>query len=182
MKKLLMFTILFYLLFPGMWAMAHTGLETSIPKEGEIVTQPLQEVVLTFETEIESLSTMELFRSNHTGIPLNNLSVEGNTMKADLDQELENGSYSIDWKIVGIDGHPIEGKINFQVQLEQEKAGEETQGEEDQPTTEQPENVTEPQDAQEETTQEEKNSLFPILIIVLVVVLIGSILIFRKKK
>lgn len=182
MKKWITFALVLCMLFPGMLAKAHTGLESSNPKEGEVVTESLEEVVLIFETEIESLSTMELFNSDQTGIPLNNLTVEGNTMKGDLNQELENGTYIIDWKIVGKDGHPIEGKVKFEVQLEQEEAVDETQEEEEQATEQQEKQAETSQDVKEENTKAAGNNLFPVLIIVMVIVLVASLLMLRKKK
>ena len=181
MKKLITLIIIVSLLSPGIWAEAHTGLDTSTPKEGDILTEPLQGVMLSFETEIESLSTLKLVHSEETEIPLNNLIVNGNTMKADLNQKLENGNYTIVWKIVGNDGHTIEGKVNFVVQLEQqENQVEEGQG------TEQPEKQGEQlKDRNDENSQVKssgESTFFPILIFGLVIILIVSFLIVRKKK
>jgi hypothetical protein len=99
-------------------------------------------------------------------------------MKADLNQELENGTYFVNWKIVGKDGHTIEGKVNFQVQLEEEKVADGTQEEEEQ-TTDQLEKQAEPEDVKEENKE---GNLFPILIIALGLVLAASFLLLRKKK
>ncbi|KKK38122.1 hypothetical protein WQ57_09895 [Mesobacillus campisalis] len=157
-------------------AKAHTGLETSLPTEGETVTQPIREVVLTFNTEIEALSTMQLFQVDDTEMPLHNLTINGNVMKADIEDDLKNGSYVIHWKIVGKDGHPIEGKINFQVQNEEELVGLETEE-----AAETPENKEEAPSVVDEE-EENSNSFFPILIIGLAIVLAASFLIMRKKK
>ncbi|MFS0636935.1 copper resistance CopC family protein [Mesobacillus foraminis] len=178
MKKLITIAFLFYMVLPAMLAHAHTGLETSNPEEGEVISQVLEEVVLTYETEIESLSTMELVNAQQTKIPLNNLTVEGNTMKANLGQELENGAYSINWKIVGKDGHPIEGKVNFQIQLEEGTVADEME-EEGKQAADEPEKQDEPQDVKAEN---EEGNLFQILIIGLAIVLAVSFLMLRKKK
>ncbi|WP_053362387.1 copper resistance CopC family protein [Bacillus sp. FJAT-27251] len=164
-------------------AKAHTGLETSLPKEGETVTQPIQEVVLTFNTEIEALSTMQLFRADDTEMPLHNLTIDRHVMKADLGQDLKNGSYVINWKIVGKDGHPIEGKVNFQVQMKEESAAPETgEAAETPETPETPENKEEAPSVVDEEVEENSNSFFPLLIIGLAIVLAASFLIMRKKK
>ncbi|TCN20471.1 copper resistance CopC family protein [Mesobacillus foraminis] len=178
MKKLITIAFLFYMMLPAMLAHAHTGLETSNPKEGEVVSQQLEEVVLTYETVIESLSTMELVNAKQTKIPLNNLTVEGNTMMANLGQELENGAYSINWKIVGKDGHTIEGKVNFQVQLEGDTVADEPQDDRGQAADES-KKQDEPQDVKAEN---EEGNLFQILIIGLAIVLAVSFLVLRKKK
>lgn len=176
MKKMFVLLLALFVCFSPVPAKAHTGLETSLPQEGENVTQPLRELVLTFNTEIESLSTMQLFHADNTGILLHNLSVEGNVMRADLEQDLKNGSYLIDWKIVGKDGHPIEGKVNFQVQMEEEESLE--------PETEEietPENKEEPSEVADKE-EEKSNSFFPLLILGLAIVLAASFFIMRKKK
>ncbi|WP_121612568.1 copper resistance CopC family protein [Mesobacillus foraminis] len=178
MRKLIIIAFLFYIILPAMLAHAHTGLEISNPAEGEVILQKLEEVVLTYETEIESLSTMELVNGQQTKIPLNNLTVEGNTMKANLGQELENGAYSINWKIVGKDGHPIEGKVNFQIQLEEGTVADEME-EDSKQAADEPEKQDEPQDVRAE---DEEGNLFQILIIGLAIVLAVSFLVLRKKK
>ncbi|QDY47028.1 copper resistance protein CopC (plasmid) [Planococcus glaciei] len=56
MKKIIALTLLVFFL-SGPSAFAHTGLESSTPAEGEVVTEELQEMVLAFNTELEKASS-----------------------------------------------------------------------------------------------------------------------------
>ena len=38
-------------------------------------------------------------------------------MWANFLQPLKNGNYIVDWKIIGTDGHPIEGTFSFSVEV-----------------------------------------------------------------
>ena len=59
MKKLFFLIICTLVMIPTI-ANAHTELTTSNPAAGQVVTEDLTELVLTFAGEIESLSTMKL--------------------------------------------------------------------------------------------------------------------------
>ena len=115
MKKLLLFTLIFMLAFTTN-AFAHTHLESSSPENGQVVTEELREIFLTFGEKLERLSTFELSNSDGQSIPVENenITIE-EQMKGTLANPLENGEYTVVWKIVAADGHPIEGEFTFSV-------------------------------------------------------------------
>lgn len=116
MKKLL--TVLFIFIFAlPFTANAHTTLTASTPSEGEVITEVLEEVQLDFGTGIEEASTMTLEGEN-ASFEFESIEVEGQTMTGKINEELPNGSYIIHWKIIGADGHPIEGEIPFALNIE----------------------------------------------------------------
>ncbi|WMT18449.1 copper resistance CopC family protein [Parageobacillus toebii] len=119
MKKMILIMFLIFLCIPSI-GYAHSYLSSSNPKERETVTTPLKTITLTFETKIEKLSTMHLFKSGNE-IPFNNITVKDNQLIGTVSTPLENGSYTIVWKIVGEDGHPITGEIPFDVKVAQNK-------------------------------------------------------------
>ena len=92
---------------------AHTSLQESSPKDGEIVTEPIQELRLVFGTKVEQTSKIRVANSEGESITLGNLVVEEDEMWATFLQPLENGNYDVKWTIVGADGHPIEGAFSF---------------------------------------------------------------------
>ncbi|MEK1829279.1 copper resistance protein CopC [Priestia megaterium] len=53
--------------------------------------------------------------------------VEGHDLIASLDQPLKNGSYTVDWEIVGEDGHVMKDSIAFKVDVKDEAKEENTQ-------------------------------------------------------
>jgi copper resistance protein C len=120
MKKLLLMLCLFTFMVPT-FTSAHTGLESSNPSEGEVVKEELKEITLQYKTEIENLSTMKIVKDDGQEVKLDSVIIQEKTMSGILSQSLENGSYTVDWKIIGTDGHPIEGQIPFSVQGEQKE-------------------------------------------------------------
>ncbi|MDK8193088.1 copper resistance protein CopC [Paenibacillus sp. UMB7766-LJ446] len=98
---------------------AHTKLEHSSPQDGEVVTTQLHEITLQFNTDIEILSTFILMDENNKEVLLEKTQIEDRSMVRELNDSLvlANGKYTIRWKIVGKDGHPIEGEYRFSVNL-----------------------------------------------------------------
>jgi copper resistance protein C len=177
------------------FVLAHTGLSSSNPTDGQVVTENLEQIVLTFATPIEVLSTMDLVKDGNV-IPLEDIKVENKQLMGSIAKPLENGSYIIQWKIVGEDGHPIKGEINFIVEMAQTGAEptpvtpEETEeGQDDESQTEQTEessgNQNTASDTVENTDDQNNNDSSPTLItvfIVLIVIFGIVLLLFTKKK
>lgn len=114
------------LIFPNA-VMAHTHMTSSLPEDGSTVTEPLKTIELTFDTKIESLSSMKLVKDG-SEVPVE-VKAEGEKLIGTPQGELENGAYTAEWKIIGEDGHEMEGTLAFNVQ--QEAAEEAPQTEEE---------------------------------------------------
>lgn len=115
-KKISFITsVLFFLLGTTVFAQSH--LEDSNPKNGEVVTTAFKEIKLSFETNLENISTFTLNSSSGTTVPLSKVTVAGNKLFGTIKEDLKSGAYTIHWKSVDIDGHIIEGVIPFSVQL-----------------------------------------------------------------
>lgn len=110
----LVFLLLFVVPFE---VQAHTYLSSSVPEEGTVIETSLQDVTLSFKTDIDAISTMKIVTNNGDTVPFEKLNVMQRELKGRLTQPLENGTYTIEWKIVGEDGHPISGTVPFEVQL-----------------------------------------------------------------
>jgi copper resistance protein C len=123
--------------------------------------------------------------------------IQEKQMIGTLSVPLENGTYKIQWSIVGEDGHPIEREINFVVQKEQTETtdlspyGQEGNTEEntdansEQQNTEEQENNEVISKETNEQTQDDAGSsttFKPVLIGIVVILGIGLLLITRKKK
>jgi copper resistance protein C len=113
---------------------AHTHLSTSNPAEGQVVTEELKQIVLTFDGNIEKLSTMNLLKDG-TEVPAFQVQIDAGQMTGTLSEPLGNGAYLVQWSIAGEDGHPISGAINFSVQREETLEGEDTSETEQNPNT-----------------------------------------------
>lgn len=118
----LFFLIITALIFPSA-ASAHTKLSSSTPKQDETVTSAIQQIQMEFNTTIEPLSSFKL-TGDVGAIDMKELKIDGNIMTGSLNNDLENGVYKVEWKIVGKDGHPIEGDFSFTVNVQTESTTE----------------------------------------------------------
>ncbi|MCM3574081.1 MULTISPECIES: copper resistance protein CopC [Mesobacillus] len=117
MKKIWVIAILILISFNlKIEVFAHSYTKESNPAEGEIVKEPLDMIDITFETEIETIGELFLTHNNET-YQVENITIEEDKLIGKLDKPLENGEYKATWKIVGEDGHPLEGTISFTVQV-----------------------------------------------------------------
>ncbi|MBS4190130.1 copper resistance protein CopC [Bacillus sp. FJAT-49705] len=179
-RKSMLFTFLFFLTFINN-GLAHTGLESSSPQDNEIVKEDLQEITLTFETKVEQSSTFQIKNSIGESIPIENISLTNNKIVGSLQYPLENGSYKVEWNIIGADGHPIEGEYHFTVQIPDKQS----QIEQEQNQVKQPKQ-DENKKANEESKKFEQKKLpsyvIPSVIVVLILIVIGSFLLLMRRK
>ncbi|QFG01275.1 LPXTG cell wall anchor domain-containing protein [Psychrobacillus glaciei] len=176
MKKIIIIAFVFMFATANS-AFAHTGLEDSNPANGEVVTEQLNEITLTFEGKLEQSSTFELKNSTGETIPVDNITIDEEKLAGTLSTPLDNGNYEINWNIVGVDGHQIEGDIPFTVEVaasEKQEDGEKI--EQATPPTAKPTTV--------EQTEEVKSSsnVVPFVVVGLIVIIGGVFLLLRRKK
>ncbi|MFB3169697.1 copper resistance protein CopC [Neobacillus sp. 179-C4.2 HS] len=191
MKKLMIVIFCVLMIVPSVVS-AHTSLSSSNPSEGQVVTENLEQISLDFASTIEELSTMELVK-NGKKVALEEIKVENKQLIGRISNPLDNGSYTILWKIIGEDGHPINGEINFSVQTDQNQSEtnpatpEENQGTQDQnsQSNQTKQNSVEQNNASDTGQQADKNSSSTVLVIIAVslVVIFGIVLLlFTGKK
>ncbi|MNP45975.1 Copper resistance protein CopC [compost metagenome] len=72
---------------------------------------------MTFNTNLEKLSTFTLLDAQGQKVNVDTVAVEGELLKGTLKTPLPNGSYTVNWKIVGEDGHVIERSFTFTVNV-----------------------------------------------------------------
>jgi hypothetical protein len=70
-----------------------------------------------FNTNIEKLSTFTLLDKQGQKVSVGSIAVEEKKLKGTFKDPLPNGEYSVNWKIVGEDGHVIERGFIFTVKL-----------------------------------------------------------------
>ncbi|HWL25656.1 MAG TPA: copper resistance CopC family protein [Ureibacillus sp.] len=118
MKKIFISTLFLVFMFAST-TFAHSSLTASNPTDGQIVEGNLTEITLKFDTGIESTSLITLTTESGEEIPVD-ISVNNDTLKAKISTELENGTYQVNWNIIGEDGHPINGSYLFLVNKSEE--------------------------------------------------------------
>lgn len=103
-------------LLPAAPAWAHNELLASTPADGATLADPPREVTLTFVERLDSQFTQivvtDAARSPvSTGEP----SVSGTTGRLALPVDLADGTYIAAFRVVSLDGHPVQGAIRFTV-------------------------------------------------------------------
>ncbi|MBB1195198.1 copper resistance protein CopC [Curtobacterium flaccumfaciens] len=97
-------------------ASAHSALTSSTPADGAVVTEPLESVDLTFsEAPLAGLDAglrIQVTDASGADVATGDVTVSGATMRRAVD--LDQGSYTVLWRYVSPDGHPIEGALAFE--------------------------------------------------------------------
>ncbi|PLS09476.1 copper resistance CopC family protein [Neobacillus cucumis] len=180
MKKLL-FLLICTLLFIPTIVSAHTELTGSNPANGTIVKEDLKEIVLTYEGKIESLSTMKLLKEGQE-ISFVSVTPKENQLIGTLSSPLENGDYTVQWNIAGEDGHPLSGEILFQVNKIAAAPNTTTKQSETKSKQEESKKET-PKPKQSSNEQSQSSSLKTVITLAIVIILlIGAFLLFRRKR
>ncbi|GAA8844457.1 hypothetical protein DUHN55_12200 [Helicobacter pylori] len=94
-------------------ASAHARLEASSPKEGSTLTATPPEIMLRFNEPIQSGLNEVSVRTGSTDATDGDLEVDGGTVYQPLKSSLPAGSYTVSYKVVSADGHPISGSYSF---------------------------------------------------------------------
>lgn len=93
---------------------AHAALSEISPEPGSTLQEPPTEVVLGFNENV-SITDDAIRIFDPAGRQVSGIEVSGNnsTVTATLPELTEEGSYTVDWKTVSADGHPIRGAYLF---------------------------------------------------------------------
>ncbi|PZE65157.1 MULTISPECIES: copper resistance CopC family protein [unclassified Curtobacterium] len=97
-------------------ASAHSALTSTTPADGAVVTEPLESVDLTFsEAPLAGLDAglrIQVTDASGADVATGDVTVSGTTMRRAVD--LDQGRYTVLWRYVSPDGHPIEGTLAFE--------------------------------------------------------------------
>lgn len=184
MKKLLLITFVFMFTFTTS-ALAHTGLETSSPEDGEVVTEEMREIALTYEGKIEQGGTLEVSNSNGQSIPVEDISIADTQMTGTFTNALENGDYTVVWNIIGADGHPIAGEFSFTVDVPVSETAVENESEAEANSQDVNQDETPLENVEDTKTNEQSqlpSYLIPVIVIVLIAIIVGIFVGLRRKK
>lgn len=179
-KMLLLFLVFCFTMIPSV-VFAHTGLEQSTPKDGETVEE-VNEITLTFESKVEKGSSFNLMNEKGDLVSVDSIQINNQVMSGSVPGTISDGPYTVNWKIIGADGHPIEGKFSFQVKGNKTETQPTSQNQTTTPATPEPTVTPEPSVAQQQSSGNSNSYTIlwiAIVIFVIVIVCIGVIL--RKK-
>ncbi|WP_460370738.1 copper resistance CopC family protein, partial [Actinocorallia lasiicapitis] len=109
-------------------AAAHAQLISATPAAGGIGPFP-KEIVLTFSDDV-ILPKVLLTDAKGNQAPVGRVETKGNVVTLPVTSRLPPGSYTVAWRIVSADGHPVQDTYRFTVEGVQETAAPES-GEDD---------------------------------------------------
>lgn len=105
-------------------ASAHSGLIDSTPAEGAVLTAAPRTIELEFNDDISDISPAVILRNGEDDVISREAPrIERTTVSSDVPDGLADGDYSVVWRVVSADGHPIQGVIPFSIDTA-EPAGE----------------------------------------------------------
>ena len=103
---------------PSAVASAHAILDNSVPASGATVAKPPPQIVFDFDEAVEvSLGFVRLFASDGSRVSLPDPfrdAADASIVRVDV-PTLDDGTYVASYRVVSVDGHPVEGAITFQV-------------------------------------------------------------------
>ncbi|QED48009.1 copper resistance CopC family protein [Cytobacillus dafuensis] len=164
-------------------AFAHSHIGGSNPADGEVVTEPLKEIVLEFDGKIEQGSYIDVKTTEGKAIKLQDIIIGDGTLTGTVVEPLPNDEYQVNWSIISADGHPLEGEFSFTVNAPVPESVEEVTKEPSE-TTKSVEKSTEDHEKAASADKEEKesSSMSAILIVLLVIIVAGGFFLLTKRK
>lgn len=117
MKKLVVLLLSLLVIAP---AAAHTALVSANPESGADLSEAPTEVRLQFNQDLLMLGDTnpnKLEVRNEAGAIISgSVVIDGPTISVSIDEERAvSGSYSVNYRVVSSDGHPVEGEYNFTI-------------------------------------------------------------------
>lgn len=95
-------------------AAAHTDLQSVVPADGSTISAPPEEVVLTFNENLLNTGTkVVITNQNKTIVAKDSARAVGRSAVLPWAAELPNDTYTVSYRVVSTDGHPITGTTTF---------------------------------------------------------------------
>lgn len=103
-------------LLPAAPAWAHNELVASVPAGGAELAEAPREVVLTFAERLDPRFTQIVVTdAAKATVPTGAPAVSGATGTLQLPRPLADGGYTVAYRVVSVDGHPVQGSFRFSV-------------------------------------------------------------------
>jgi methionine-rich copper-binding protein CopC len=104
------------LLAPAAPAAAHNTLQSATPtQDARLATAPTR-VTLRFLQQLDpQFTTIVLSDADRRKVPTGAPAVDGATGTITVDEPLTNGTYTVAYRVVSADGHPVQGSYRFTV-------------------------------------------------------------------
>ncbi|SCG34168.1 copper resistance CopC family protein [Micromonospora humi] len=104
------------LLAPATPAAAHNALQSATPAQDARLTAAPTSVTLRFRQRLNpEFTTIVLSDADRRKVPTGAPAVAGTAGTVTVDQPLANGTYTVAYRVVSADGHPVQGSYRFTV-------------------------------------------------------------------
>lgn len=119
-KALLLVAALALVLVQRTPAMAHASLAYATPAIGQILSQSPNQVQLTFDDDLQNLggnsNVIEVTDATGEEVQMGETLLQGATISVAL-KSLASGRYTVTYRVVSADGHPVSDSYDFVVRL-----------------------------------------------------------------
>nr|WP_240940212.1 copper resistance CopC family protein [Planosporangium flavigriseum] len=96
-------------------AWAHNALRSSSPADGEQLAAPPRQVVLEFRERLDPKFTVVAITGPGGPVTGEPVGVDGVRAVQPLPATLPDGRYTVAYRVVSVDGHPVQGQLSFTV-------------------------------------------------------------------
>lgn len=103
------------LLWAATPALGHAVLLETDPGDGAVVEGAPEQVVLLFDERMEQPSTVTVTGPEGATVADGEADIDGERVRTALTDVTVDGTYSVRWRAVSADGHPLEGVFAFEV-------------------------------------------------------------------
>ncbi|WBB77026.1 copper resistance protein CopC [Micromonospora sp. WMMD1128] len=104
------------LLAPAAPAAAHNSLQAATPAQDARLTAAPTTVTLRFAQRLNpEFTTIVLSNADGRKVPTGAPTVDGTAGRVTIDGPLPNGAYTVAYRVVSADGHPVQGSYRFTV-------------------------------------------------------------------
>ncbi|EWS81942.1 copC domain protein [Brachybacterium phenoliresistens] len=167
-------------------AFAHDHLVSSDPEDGAQLEASPEAITLTFSADVMDVSpVVRIVDAQEQTVLEETPTIDGTTATLALDEPLPAGDYTVQWRVVSSDGHPIEGTFAIAVQND---AATEEPTESASPAEESPAVETtaapssEPAAEAAPEVEEGNDALLPVFLGLGVIVVIGVVIALRAGR
>ncbi len=110
-------------LVPVLPAAAHTDLISTNPDAGSSLDSPPEQLLMRFAEDILDGGARVVARDESgADVALGTPRVDGAVLSAQWPATADSGRYTVAWRAVGDDGHPLEGQFAFQIRTAEQPA------------------------------------------------------------
>ncbi|WP_277452218.1 copper resistance protein CopC [Janibacter sp. DB-40] len=92
---------------------AHARLEGSSPQDGATLSAVPPEIMLRFNEPIEAGLNQVSVKSGSTEVAKGDPQVDGSNVYQPIEYTMDPGEYTVTYKVVSADGHPVSGSFTF---------------------------------------------------------------------